>query len=146
MRARASVRSRFIAGRGACCCLQTQAPFTPGSSAAVAFADDVSLALESRSWRGRDLADTVNVVRDDPSSADDLAEAVAHRMRAAIQAVKREVRALPQREAEALLSAVLGEDRRFLGDKGVMRVVRGIKDPWWAARHPFQAMRELQEP
>lgn len=77
-------------------------------------------------------------------SIDELAEATARRIRAAIASVKDEVRRLPQAQAETRLSAVLGDDRRVLGSRGVKQVVRHIQDPWWSVKHPLLALREAR--
>jgi hypothetical protein len=69
---------------------------------------------------------------------------MAARVRAAIERVKAEVRRLPPNEAEAVLSAALGDDRRAFKDRDISRLVRHLQDPWWSVKHPVHAMRELR--
>jgi len=72
------------------------------------------------------------------------AEEMARRVRATIERVKPEVRTLPPTEAEAVLSAALGADRRAFSDRDIARLVRHLQDPWWTVKHPVQWMRELR--
>jgi hypothetical protein len=76
-----------------------------------------------------------------PPAADG-ADETARRIRAAIAQVKPEVRRLPSDEAEKVLSAALGDDRRVYRDQDISRLVRQVQDPLWAVKHPVQSMRE----
>lgn len=77
-------------------------------------------------------------------SPDDAADALARRIRAAIAAVKGEIRGLPPDQAEARLSAALGADHRVLGPQDLRRLVRHIQDPWWGVKHPLRSWREIR--
>lgn len=76
------------------------------------------------------------------SYADDYNAALSRRIREAVASVRSEIQAWPQEQAEARLSAALGEDFRVLGPHGVRGIVRHAKDPRWSLKHPIQVLRE----
>lgn len=79
------------------------------------------------------------------SSADEYGAALAGRSRAGIESVRQEIRSLPPDEAESRLSEALGSDRAVFPPEVMTRMVRAIQDPWWPAKHPVRAFREILE-